>query len=207
MTGVPLLAYAGGGSGGSTTHTFGAYQVDFNTGPVGIKIQGRSAAEVVRIDEQNIPSNLKVDYSEQGGILTVTVSDAAAGTKAAKPVPAGTLYATMPRYEFVHLATGSGNVTIDNLSTDHLTIKTREGDINVTNTNAALKASSTTGNQRYGQLYGALDASSTSGSMSVSHTWGVMNLESQSGSLNGVDVALAGKNVVGGIESDPSQHG
>ncbi len=143
------------------------------------------------------PGDKLVDAGSTSGDSTRTdsvqaTSSSDKSTTASTSIKAGTIVATMPRYEFVHIKTTSGSVSIDNLSTDHLTIATKTGGIHVTNTNAALKADSTLGDQDYEQIYGAIDASSTSGNVSVAHTWGTMKLSSRSGSFVGDNVALAG---------------
>lgn len=190
LVGVSATAFAGGATT-SDPRTFGAYQIDVDTGPVGIQIQGHASTQVVRITEEDIPSDVAIHYDEQGGILHVTAGYV--NSKKAKALPAkAKIYATMPRYEFVHIKTSSGPVTIDNLSTDHLSVQTKTGNIHVTNTNAALKAASTTGNQVYNQIYGALILTSTTGNMSFANTWGTMKLRSQAGSFSGSKVALAG---------------
>lgn len=186
---VPTFA---GGSSGTAPQTFGSYQVDFDLGPVGLTIQGHASTQVVRVSEQSLPKGITVHYAEQGGILHVTTSTAEGTTVPSKPGAVGRLTVTMPRYEFVHIKTTSGAVSINNLSTDHLTIQTATGGIDVVNTNAALKVQSTTGNQSYTQIYGAIDAGSTTGDMSIAHTWGVVNVKSTGGSVEGQDVNLAG---------------
>lgn len=187
-----LPAVFAGGSSKGEPQTFGAYQIDLDSGPVGITIKGHSATQVVTISEENIPSDIDIHYTESGGILHVkaTYTGETKATDSSKPV--GNLVATMPRYEFVHIVTTSGDVSIDNLSTDHLTIQTAAGSIKVVNTNAALKAKSTTGDQSYTQIYGSIDAASTDGNLAVDHTWGTMKLASKSGSLLGKSVAVAG---------------
>lgn len=181
-------------AGGATTTTpraFGAYQIDVDTGPVGIRIQGHASAQSVHVSERDVPPDVAIHYDEHGGILHITAGYV--NSKADKhPLAKAEIYATMPRYEFVHIKTSSGDVRIDNLSTDHLTIQTKTGKIHVTNTNAALHAESTTGNQVYNQIYGALNLTSTSGNMSFANTWGTMKLRSKSGSFSGKKVALAG---------------
>jgi len=185
------VAFAGGSSKGDP-QTFGAYQIDLDSGPVGITVQGHSATQVVTVSEENIPSDIEIHYTEGGGILHVTATYAN-GAKATDPsTPTARLVATMPRYEFVHITTTSGEVSIDNLSTDHLTIQTGTGAIKVVNTNAALKAQSTSGAQSYTQIYGSIDAASTGGSLLVDNTWGTMKLASTTGSLVGKNIAVAG---------------
>lgn len=190
LAGVSVSSFAGGTTT-SDPQTFGAYQIDVDTGPIGVQIQGHSSAQVVRITEENVPPGIAIRFDEQGGVLHVTVAYTDPRTKNALTSNAK-IYATMPRYEFVHIKTTSGPVKIDNLSTDHLSIQTQTGDIKVTNTNAALKAASTTGNQTYNQIYGALNLTSTAGNMSFANTWGTMKLRSRTGSFSGSKIALAG---------------
>jgi len=197
---LPVFAVFAGGSTNDVTLSYGAYQTDFDTGRVAVDIRGRSDTQVVTLREEGIPAGISVNAAEQGGILTVTATadpQAPASAKSAststQTAPAtGRIYVTMPRYEFVHIKTDTAPVTIDNLSTEHLTIHTHSGNIDVTNTNAALHAQSTTGNQDYNQIYGAIDATSTTGSVQAAGTWGVMNLKSTTGSLAGKDLAIAG---------------
>lgn len=182
-----VTAYAGGSTTGDP-RTFGAYQIEVDSGPVNVVIKGHSATEAVTVSEKDIPSDVTINYLERGGILHVSAVMKNGAGSAGK----GAIVATMPRYEFVHIKTSSGDVSIDNLSTNHLSVETAAGAIHVTNTNAALKAHSTTGNQSYEQIYGAIDATSTTGNVAVSDTWGTMALKSQSGSFVGSKVALAG---------------
>jgi hypothetical protein len=188
---APAAVFAGS-SGATDPKTFGAYQIDLDSGPVGIAIRGHSSTQVVKITEENIPSGIKIRYYESGGILHVTAAYAGKPTSPLTPIRTGRLVASMPRYEFVHIVTTSGNISIDNLSTDHLTIQTATGGIDVVDTNAALTAKSTTGNQSYKQIYGSIDAASTDGNLSVDHSWGTMDLASTTGSLVGRNVAVAG---------------
>ena len=187
----PAMVFAGG-SGAADPRTFGAYQVDLDCGPVGITIQGHSSTQVVKVREENIPPEIRIRYSESGGILHVAVASTGKPESPVTPVRTARLVVSMPRYEFVHIVTTSGDVSIDNLSTDHLTIQTATGGIDVVDTNAALTAKSTTGNQRYTQIYGSIDAASIDGDLAVDHTWGTMNLSSATGSLAGRNVAVAG---------------
>lgn len=188
---VTIPAFAGGSSR-TEPQTFGSYQVDFDAGPIAITIHGHASTQVVKISEDNIPAGVTVHYSEAGGILHVTASYSGDPKTAAKGTMVGQLTASMPRYEFVHIKTSSGAVSIDNLSTNHLTIQTDSGAVDVVNTNAALKVQSTTGDQKYKQIYGAIDANSTTGNMAIDHTWGVIKFQSHSGSVQAQDVDLAG---------------
>lgn len=199
---ITLSAYAGGSNSGDP-RTFAAYRLELNCGPVKVAIQGHSATEVVTVAEKNIPPDVSIEYSKRGGILHVTavVKESAEQTSTAStssssnvtaPAETGEIVATMPRYEFVDIKSSSGDVSIDNLSTNHLTVETGSGAIHITNTNAALKAQSTSGNQSYEQIYGAIKASSTTGNVKISNTWGTMALNSQSGSFVGTKVDLAG---------------
>lgn len=181
LLGVGATLFAGGADP-PVSRTFGAYEVDFDCGAVGVAIHGHSSEQSVTITASGIPAGENVRYEETGGILHVTASGAGGGT----------LVVTMPRYEFVHIKTTSGPITIDNLSTDHLSVQSETGDVGITNTNAALSVKSTTGNQRLDQIYGAINATSTSGDVAVSNTWGIMKLVSQSGSLKGTKVDIAG---------------
>lgn len=171
-----------GGADSPGTRTFGAYEVDFDCGAVGVTIKGHASDQSVTITESGIAANETVHYDETGGKLHVAVSGTGGGT----------LTVTMPRYEFVHITTTSGPVSIDNLSTDHLSVQSGAGDIAITNTNAALSVKSTTGNQRLDQIYGAINATTTNGNISVSNTWGIMKLVTKSGSLTGAKVDIAG---------------
>lgn len=186
LSGLLLLAAAvtvfAGGADSPRSRTFGAYEVDFDCGSVGVTIKGHASEQSVTIAESNVPSGENVHFDETGGILRVTASGTGGGS----------LIVTMPRYEFVHIQTTSGPVSIDNLSTDHLSVRTETGDIGITNTNAALSVESTTGNQRMDQIYGAINATTTSGNVAVSNTWGIMKLVTQSGSLTGAKVDIAG---------------
>lgn len=186
---LPVFA---GSSGRGATRTFGAYQVDFVSGPVGITIHGHASTQIVAIRTSGMPADIRVHYQMGGGILHVTASlDGSAKTSGK-----ARLVVSMPRYEFVHIKTTSGSVYVNNLSTNHLTVFTQTGPIDITNTNAALRVGSTTGNQNYKQIYGAIDASSTTGNLSIDHTWGIMKLNSTSGSVNARDVDLAGNSTI-----------
>lgn len=186
LSALLLLATAlkvmAGGADPPPSRTFGAYEVDFDCGAVGVTIHGHASLQSVRIAESNLPAGERIHYAQRGGILHVTASGRGGGT----------LMVTMPRYEFVHIRTTSGAVSIDNLSTDHLSVQTGAGDIDITNTNAALKVESTSGSQRLDQIYGAISATSTSGDVAVSNTWGIMKLVTQTGNLTGTEVNIAG---------------
>ncbi len=189
---LPISSLFAGGSSKGDPQTFGAYQVDFDSGPVGITIQGHSSTQVVTISKEDIPADISVHFTETGGILHVKAQYTDPKAAKTQKQSAGHLVASMPRYEFVHIVTDNGDVSINNLSTDHLTIQTSTGGIKVVDTNAALTAKSTTGDQSYTQIYGSIDASSKQGNLSVDHTWGTMKLSSQTGALTGKNVAVAG---------------
>ncbi len=173
----------------STPHTiYGSYQTDVQAGPVNVIIEGHDIDYIVASASQLAPG-ISASYTLEGGVLRV-VATADASYK--QGTDAGTITLSLPRYEFLTVENGDGNLSINNLSTEKLSVATTGGNITVTNTNAALKAASTTGSQTYRQIFGVINAQSTGGSIEVDGESGLLTLASQSGALSGKGIWLQG---------------
>lgn len=167
---------------------YGSYLTDIHGGPVNVVINGHDTA-VVTVYATGIAPGITVGYTLAGGVLTVTATASSAYQAGTDP---GTITFSMPRFEFLTVENGSGNLSITNLSTTKLEVATTAGNIEISDTNAALKASSTTGSQTYRKIFGVITAHSTGGSIKVDSEVGVLTLASQTGALSGKGIWLQG---------------
>jgi hypothetical protein len=196
---IPGSAFARNGSDGHAIDFGRPYKLTVDSGPVAVKISGRNTANV-RMTESGIPAVYKVKYTEAGGVLRITVetsdsttpntsADKPPAAKAPAAVP-GEIILTVPRYEFIYAKATTGNIHVDNMSTEHLTLETAGGGIAVSGTNAVLVATSDTGSQDYRHIYGSITATSHSGAISVDHEVGLMHLTTESGTIKGTNILL-----------------
>ncbi|HUZ18169.1 MAG TPA: DUF4097 family beta strand repeat-containing protein [Spirochaetia bacterium] len=183
---APALLQADGSAAGAE-HTFpGAYEVDIDGGGLNLHITGTNSTSV-KVVEASLPQGTTVAYSDAGGKVSISVSGGTGTPVAAAGAPPskGTLEITMPRYEFLHAVTTSGDIVIDNLSTEKLSLQSGSGAITAKNSNAALVASSDSGPQTFDAVYGAITSTSTSGTIEVDGGIGVLHLTSHHGAIKG----------------------
>ena len=161
------------------------YAISVHGGPLTVKIIGGNSTDHVSMVEHALPDSVTVTYSDVAGKLTVNVH-----APATAAVDGSDLELKMPRYEFVAVANTTGPITVDNMSTEHLTLNTSSGYIDVQGSNGRIDVTSTTGSQSYRNIFGALNVESTDGSITVDHEVGLMNIKSGSGAISGTNIML-----------------
>ena len=165
------------------------YAISVHGGPLTVKIIGGNSTDHVSMVEHALPDSVTVTYNDVAGKLTVNVQ-APATAAATAAVDGSDIELKMPRYEFVAVANTTGPITVDNMSTEHLTLNTSSGYIDVQGSNGRIDVASTTGNQSYRNIFGALNVKSTGGSITVDHEVGLVNLKSGSGAISGTNIML-----------------
>ncbi len=185
-----FIAAAAADPSASPTRTYGGVSAtDVEAGPLSVVIQGRDT-DIVTTSERDIPRGVAVSCDVEAGTLKVSVA-VDPSVSATTGVP-GSIVLTVPRYEFVTVENGAGDISIDNLSTEKLAVTTTSGAITITNTNAALTATSSSGSETFKEILGVVRAQSDSGDIELDDEAGLAALSTRGGSIRVRGIALQG---------------